>query len=59
LCAEALKIEEIAEELSRALSDDDGVRVGDALEARREVRRLPDDRLLLGRSRPNKVADDD
>ena len=40
--AEVLQIEEIAEELSRALSDDDRVRLGDPLQTRREVRRLAD-----------------
>ena len=47
LCPEVLKLEEIAEELSRALGDDDRVRLGDALQARRQVRRLADDAALL------------
>ena len=44
------KIKEIAEELSRALSDDDRVRLGNALQTCREVRCLTDDRLLLSRT---------
>ena len=59
LCAEVFKIEEIAEELSRALGDDDRVRLGNALQTRREVRRLADDRLLLSRTRSDQIADYD
>ena len=58
LCAEVLKLEQIAEELPRALSDDDAVRLCNALQARRKVRRLADDRLLLSRTRSDQVADD-
>jgi hypothetical protein len=50
LCAKVLQIEEIAEETSRALSDDDGVRLGNALKARRKIGRLTDNASLLGLS---------
>ena len=59
LCPEVLKLEEIAEELSRALGDDDRVRLGNALQARREVRRLADDAALLRLTRSDQIADDD
>jgi hypothetical protein len=44
---EVLQLEEIAEQPSRAVGDDDGTRLGQSLQARREVWRLADDRLLL------------
>ena len=53
------KLEEIAEKPSRALGDDDRVRLGDALQARREVRRLADDAALLRLARSDQVADHD
>ena len=56
--SEVLKLEQIAEELSRALGDDHAVRLGNALQARRKVRRLADDCLLLRSARPDQVADD-
>ena len=40
-------------------SDDDRVRLGNALQTRREVRRLTDDAVLLRLSRSDQVADDD
>ena len=49
--AEVFQIEEIAEQLSRALGNDDRVRLGDPLQTCRKVRRLADDAALL-RSRP-------
>jgi hypothetical protein len=58
LGAEVVQVEKIAEQFSRALGDDNHVRLGNALEARCEVWGLADDRLLLGRSSPNQVADD-
>ena len=51
--SEVLKLEQITEQLSRALGDDDRVRLGDPLQARREVGCLADDRLLLSRTRPD------
>ena len=57
--SEVLQLEQIAEQLSRALGDDDRVRLGNALEPRREVRRLADDAALLGFTRADQVADDD
>ena len=56
---EVLQLEEIAEKLPRAFGDDHRVRLGDALQARREVRRLADDAALLRLPRSDQVADDD
>ena len=57
--SKVLKFEQVAEELSRALSDDDGVRFSNSLQARRKVRRLADDAALLRCSRSDQIADDD
>ena len=54
---EVLQLEQIAEKSSRALGDDHHVRLGDPLQARREVRRLADDAALLRLSRSDQVAD--
>jgi hypothetical protein len=51
LSAQVLHFEQIADEFSRALGDDDHVRLGDALQARRQVRRLADNAALLRFSR--------
>ena len=59
LAPRSCKLEQIAEQFSCALSDDDGVRLGNALQTRRKVRRLADDCLLLSRTRSDQVADDD
>ena len=59
LCPEVLKLEQIAEKPSRALGDDDHVRLGDPLQTRRKVRRLADDAALLRLTRSDQVADDD
>jgi hypothetical protein len=59
VCAEVLQIEEVAEETSRALGDDDGVRLGNALKARREIWRLTDNTSLLRLTRSNEIADYD
>ena len=56
---EVLELEEIAEKFSRALGDDHRVRLGDPLQARREVRRLADNAALLRLARSDQVADDD
>ena len=56
---EVLQLEQIAEQPARALGDDDHVRFGDRLQARREVRRLADDAALLRLPRSDQVADDD
>ena len=52
------QLEQIAEQFSCALLDDDRVRLGYSLQARREIRCLADNRLLLSRTRTNQVADD-
>ena len=44
---EVLQIEQIAEKPSRTLGYDDRIRLGDSLEARREVRRLAYNAALL------------
>ena len=54
-----LELEEIAEKSSRAFGDDDHVRLGDTLQARRKVRRLADHAALLRLTRSDEVADDD
>ena len=59
LCPEVLKLEEITEQPSRALGNDHHVRLGNPLQARREVRRLADDAALLRFPRTDQVADDD
>ena len=53
------QLEQVAEQPARALGDDDAVRLGDALQPRREVRRLADDAALLRLPRSDQVADDD
>jgi hypothetical protein len=53
LCAEVLQVEEIAEQFSCVLSDDDRVRLGDSLQARRKVWSLAHDHLFLSRTRPD------
>jgi hypothetical protein len=58
LRAEILKIEEVAEKLSRATSDDDRVGLSNALQACSKVRRLAYDCLLLRSARAYQVADD-
>ena len=55
--SQILKLEEIAEKLSRALGDDHAVWLGDPLQPRREVRRVADDATLLRLSGPQKIAD--
>ena len=51
-------LEKIAQQPARGLGNDDGVRLGDALKARREVRRLADDTALLRFAGPDKVSND-
>jgi hypothetical protein len=57
--AEVLELEQIAKESARTVADDDSVRLGDPLQARREVRRLANDTAFLRVSRANEVADND
>jgi hypothetical protein len=49
----------IADQLSRALRDDHGVRLRNPLKPSRKVRRLPDNRLLLGRTGADQIANYD
>ena len=58
LCSKVLKLEQIAQELSRAFGNDNAVRLCNALQARRKVRRLANDGLLLRSARADQVADD-
>jgi len=50
-----LQLEEIAEEPARGLGNDNRVRLGDALKACREVRRLADNIVLLRFAGPHKI----
>src|SRR6202008_1614891 len=56
---EVPQLEKIAEEPARGLSNDDRVRVGDGLKARRQVWRFANDCLLLRSTRSDQVADHD
>ena len=58
-CPEVLELEEVAEKFARALGDDHHVRFGDALQARRKIRRLTDDAAFLRLSRSDNIADHD
>jgi hypothetical protein len=56
---EIFEIEQIGEKFSGAAGDDNGVGLGQRLQAHRKVRRVADDRIvLLGRTVPDEVADD-
>ena len=59
LAPRSCKLEEIAEKSSCALGDDDRVRLGDPLQARRKVRCLADDAALLRLPGSDQVADHD
>ena len=59
LCPEVLQLKQITEKFSRGLGNDHHVRLGDALQARRQVRRLADDAALLSLPRSDQVADHD
>jgi hypothetical protein len=59
LCSKVVKLEQVAEELSRALRNDHAVGLRDALQARCKVRGLPYDCLLLRRARSDQIADHD
>jgi hypothetical protein len=54
-----VQVEHVAHKLTRRLTDQDGVRCGERLQARRQVRRLADDRVLLRGSGPDDLADND
>ena len=53
------KFEEIAEEPSRPVGNDDPIRLRYPLQPRREVRRLADDAALLRLARADEIADHD
>ncbi len=55
--SEILQLEEITKEVSRSVSDHNGVRLGDPLQACREVRGLTDNASLLRFARTDEVAD--
>jgi hypothetical protein len=59
LKSEIGKFEEIAEQSARAVGDHGHVRLGQRLQARRQVRRVADNRLLLGGTRPDQIAHHD
>jgi hypothetical protein len=56
--AEALIVEQVADQPPRALGDHDLVSAGEGLQPGGEIWRLADHRLLLGGSRSDQVADD-
>src|SRR5262249_19186820 len=56
---EVLQLEQIAKKPACALGNDDHVRLGKPLQARREVRRFTDDAALLRVARSDQVTDDD
>ena len=58
LRAEIDKLEQIAQQLSRALGDDDAVRRGDPLQPCGKIWRVADDPALLRLSRTQEIADD-
>jgi hypothetical protein len=58
LCSEVLKLEQVANELSCALGEDDHVRLRNALQACGKVRCLADNRLLLRSAGADQVTDD-
>ena len=53
---EVAQVEQPADEPARTLGDYHRIRLGNALQPRRQVRRLANDRLLLRRTRPDQVA---
>ena len=55
--SQVLKLEHIAQELPRALRNDHAVRLRNALQACRKIRRLANDCLLLRSARPDQVTD--
>src|SRR6516225_7492730 len=56
---EIFEIEQTGEKFSGAVGDDDGVGLGQRLQARRKVRRVADDRIApLGSTVPDEVAHD-
>ena len=57
--SEVLQLEEVADEPPRAFGDDDAVRFCDPLQPRGQVRRVPDDAVLLRFAGADEVADDD
>ena len=56
LCPQILELKQIAEELSCVRSDNHGIRIGDSLKSRGEVRGFPDDATLLRASRIDNIA---
>src|SRR5262249_7311994 len=56
---EVLQFKEIADKSSRAVADDDDIRVGNPLQSRREIRRLANDAALLRLPATDEIADDD
>src|SRR5262249_8255539 len=56
---EVLQFKEIAQKSTRAVANDDHVRLGNLLQPRREIRRLANDAALLRLPRAEEIADDD
>ena len=59
LGSEVVKLEEIAKESSRAVGDDDRIRRGDTLQARRQIGRLAHDPTFLSLPGADDVANHD
>src|SRR5208282_5370747 len=59
LGSEVLQLEQIAEELPRALGDDHHVGLGDPLQPRREIWSLADNAAFLRFPRTDEIADHD
>ena len=57
LCPKILQLEQIPEKLSRALGNDDRVRLSKSLQARRQIWRLTNNAALLRTSRIDHIAD--
>ena len=58
LCPEVVQLEQIAEKLSRAFGDDNHIRLGDSLQARRKIWRFADDAAFERVSSSHQIADD-
>jgi hypothetical protein len=56
---EVLELKQIAKKSPGAFGDHNHIRLGDPLQARREVRRVADDRPLLGGTHADQIADHD
>jgi hypothetical protein len=56
---DVLQFKEIADKSTRAVANDDNIRLGNPLQSRRKIRRLANDAALLRLARADEIADDD